>query len=464
MHYSSIVVTAHKIRSGELKPSMLVEETLERIRRVDPQLSSFATVNVEGATAAAEDADREIHAGGWRGPLHGIPIAVKDLYGTVEAPTAFGSAHLASNHLRHDAEVVRRLRAAGAIIIGTLRMSEAALTDHGPGLPTPVNPWEESTWVGTSSSGSAAATAAGLCFAALGSDTGGSIRGPATAAGLTGLKPTRGLLPTDGTIPLSRTLDTLGPFTRTARDCRIVFETLAQHESFEGALEKEPATLSTLSPAPGRGSLRIGIDRGLLTTVSDEIREMVEATAERFAELGATVVEVATPDGGQLAAEWVTFVGREALQDLAELYPEGSEHLYGPEIAYVLDQGRKATAQDLERAQGLAQVFTAETDRVLEQVDVLLMPTIGVPSPTNEEIATMRESYEVWNTQVMRLTCPYNYSGHPSLTFPTGFTPRGTPLGAQLVAGHHQESLLLSAVEAFQTGTEFHLHHPPLYA
>lgn len=464
MHYSSIVATARRIRSGELKPTRLVEEALERIRRVDPQLDSFATVNVEGAIAAAKEADREIQAGGWRGPLHGIPIAVKDLYGTVEAPAAFGSAHLASNHVHHDAEVVRRLRAAGAIIIGTLRMSEAALTDHGPGLPTPVNPWDESTWAGTSSSGSAAATAAGLCFAALGSDTGGSIRGPATATGLTGLKPTRGLIPTEGTIPLSRTLDTLGPFTRSARDCRIVFDVMTQRETSGAALEEEPTSLNALSLAPVRGSLRIGIDRHLLSTVSDAIREMVEATATRFAELGATVVEVATPEGGQLADEWVTVVGREALQDLAELYPEGSEHLYGPEIAYVLDQGRKATGQDLERAQNAAELFTDETDRVLEQVDVLLMPTIGVPSPTNDEIAAMRESYEVWNSQVMRLTCPYNYSGHPSLTFPTGFTPRGTPLGVQLVARHHQEALLLSAVEAFQAETEFHLHHPPQFA
>ncbi|GAA4520252.1 amidase [Brachybacterium paraconglomeratum] len=464
MHYSSIGVTAQKIRSGELRAATLVEQMLERIAQVDPRLDSFATVNTESATAAAEEADREITAGGWRGPLHGIPIAVKDLYGTVEAPAAFGSAHLADHHFHRDAEVVRRLREAGAIIVGTLRMSEAALTDHGPGLPTPVNPWEESTWVGTSSSGSAAATAAGLCFAALGSDTGGSIRGPATAAGLTGLKPTRGLIPTDGTIPLSRTLDSLGPFARSARDCRIVFDAMAQHEASESVLEESTAMLGALSPVPGRGSLRIGIDRGLLNTVSDEIREMVESTATRFAELGATVEEVTTPDGGQLAYEWVGFVGREALQDLAELYPEGSEHLYGPEIAFVLEQGRKATAQDQQRALAAAQQFTAETDRALAQVDVLLMPTIGVPSPTNAEIATMRESYEVWNTQVMRLTCPYNYSGHPSLTFPTGFTQRGTPMGAQLVGPHHQESLLLSAVEAFQEETGFHLRHPPQYA
>lgn len=464
MHYASIVDTAQKLRSGDLKPTTLVKETLRRIETVDAHLQSFATVTADSALAAAEEADAEISAGRWRGPLHGIPIAVKDLYGTVEAPATFGSEHLADNHFHQDAEVVRRLRAAGAIIVGTLRMSEAALTDHGPGLPTPLNPWDESTWVGTSSSGSAAATAAGLCFAALGSDTGGSIRGPSTANGLTGLKPTRGAVPADGTIPLSRTLDTLGPFTRSARDCRIVFDVMRGQEVTESLLQATEDPLGSASSGSGRGGLRIGIDRRLLDTVSADIREMVEQTAARFSELGATVQEVSTPDGSQLAAEWVMFVGREAVQDLAALYPPESSHLYGPEIAYILEQGRKATDQDLERAESAAKQFTAETDRALAQVDMLLLPTIGVPSPTNEEIATMRESYEVWNSQVMRLTCPQNYSGHPSLTFPTGFSPRGTPLGAQLVGRHDEESLLLSAVEAFQAGTTFHREHPALSA
>ena len=458
MHYSSIVTISRQIRFGELLPTDLVRALLARIERLDPLLEAYAHVDAENALAAAEQADREIRDGGWRGALHGIPIAVKDLYATAGVPTTFGSPHLADHHLPQEAEVVRRLRSAGAIVLGTLRMSEAALTDHGPGLPTPLNPWGEDIWVGTSSSGSAAATAAGLCFAALGSDTGGSVRGPATATGLTGLKPTRGLIPTEGTIPLSRTLDTLGPFTRSARDCRIVFEAIAQQPPSADMLEQQPAALGAAFGG-GEGA-RIGIDRRLLDTVSEQIRESIERTAERFEQLGATLHETTTPDGGGLAAEWVGFVGREALEDLAELYPRGSEHLYGAEVAHVLEQGRAATAEGLERTRAAAEQFTAETDRALEQVDALLLPTIAVPSPTVGEIATMRESYQVWNDQVMRLCCPYNFSGHPSLTFPTGFTSRGTPLGAQLVGGHRRESSLLSIVEAFQTETDFHLRRP----
>lgn len=452
MHYSSIATTAGQLRSGELLPTGLVEALLTRIERLDPLLDAYAHLDPGGARAAAARAEQEIREGNWRGPLHGIPIAVKDLYAVAGMPTTFGSPHLADHHLTQEAEVVGRLRDAGAIVLGTLRMSEAALTDHGPGLPTPINPWGEDIWVGTSSSGSAAATAAGMCFAALGSDTGGSVRGPSTATGLTGLKPTRGLIPTGGTLPLSRTLDTLGPFTRSARDCRILLEAMAQ----------QPVSSAGPDGVEGHGlaGVHIGMDRRLLETVSAPIREAIERTAERFTQLGATLQEVSAGEGSRLASEWVGFVGREALEDLEELYPRGSEHLFGPEVAHVLEQGRAATAEDLARAEAETERFTAETDRALTRVDALLLPTIAVPSPTVHEIATMRESYRVWNDQVMRLCCPYNFSGHPSLTFPTGFTPHGTPLGAQLVGAHHAESALLSIVEAFQEGTDFHLRRP----
>lgn len=210
----------------------------------------------------------------------------------------------------------------------------------------------------------------------------------------------------------------------------------------------------------GLAGVHIGMDRRLLETVSAPIREAIERTAERFTQLGATLQEVSAGEGSRLASEWVGFVGREALEDLEELYPRGSEHLFGPEVAHVLEQGRAATAEDLARAEAETERFTAETDRALTRVDALLLPTIAAPSPTVHEIATMRESYRVWNDQVMRLCCPYNFSGHPSLTFPTGFTPHGTPLGAQLVGAHHAESALLSIVEAFQEGTDFHLRRP----
>lgn len=454
MHYTDIHVISERVRSGDVSPVELCEHLLARIEEHDAELQSYVAVDADGARAAARTAEEEIAGGLWRGPLHGVPIAIKDLYSLGDAPTAFGSVHLSEHRLHREAEAVRRLRQGGAVILGRLRMSEAALTDHGPGLPTPVNPWGAEVWSGTSSSGCASATAAGLCYGSLGSDTGGSVRGPATAAGLSGLKPTRGAIPSDGAIPLSRTLDTVGPFARSARDCRILFEALT------GASDASHDRIIPALPA----SLRIGIDRALLQQVDPQIRDTIEATAAAFAELGAEIVSVTVPDGGPLASRWVSFVGFEAVEDIAALYPEEQRDLYGPEIAYVLAQGRATSRAEYEQIQAEAHAFTAELDAVLGGLDALLLPTIGTPAPTNAQIAQMRSDYATWNHQVMRLTSPYNFSGHPAMTFPTGRTPQGMPLGAQLVGAHHAEPLLLTLTEHYQRITDHHLARPPQYS
>ncbi|WP_022918951.1 amidase [Ruania albidiflava] len=452
LHFASIDEISRSIRSGEVSPVEVVEEILERIDRIDPVLRSYSTVMAQTARAEAHVATEEIRDGRWRGLLHGVPIAVKDLYGTSAAPTTFGSKHL-SNLQLPDAEAVTRLREAGAVITGKLRMSEAALTDHGIDLPVPVNPWDSGTWVGTSSSGCASATAAGLCFGSLGSDTGGSIRGPATAAGLTGLKPTRGAVPADGTLALSRSLDTLGPFARSARDCRLLFEAVAGPSSGNGELMS-----GTDRP------LRIGVAPQLLETVSAATRAMIEETVRTFGSLDVEIFEVTLPDGAPLATDWVRFVGYEALTDLAELYPPEQADQFGPEVQYVLDQGEQATAADIDAISERARTYRHDLDRVLRQVDAILLPTIGTPSPTLTDIIRMRSSYDVWNTEIMRLTCPVNYSGHPALALPTGFGERGTPLGAQLVGRRHEEGLLLHLGEVFQGATDHHSRHPADHA
>lgn len=449
MHYSEIGALSKRIRTQELSPVDICELTLTRIAEIDPELQSFVEVDAKGARAAAQTAAEEIAAGAWRGPLHGVPIAIKDLFSTGDAPTAFGSAHLADYRLDAQAEAVRRLREAGAVIVGRLRMSEAALTDHGVDQPIPLNPWDPETWVGTSSSGSAAATAGGLCFGALGSDTGGSVRGPATATGLSGLKPTRGVIPADGALPLSRTLDTVGTFARSAADCRIIFDVLSAADESGGI---------------AASSARIGIDRDLLASVDPAIAAMVERTASTFAEMGAEIVRVQVPDGGSLASKWVDFVGYEAVQDISDLYPEDQRGLYGPEVAYVLERGRAVTAEQHDQIRAEADAFTAALDASLADVDAVLLPTIGTPSPTNAQIARMRRDYAVWNQQVMRITAPYNFSGHPAMTFPTGFTQRGTPLGAQLIGPHRSEHVLLSLVEQYQQVTDHHSKRPAKYA
>lgn len=457
MHYLDISTLAAQLRERELSPVDVCERMLARIAEHDGALHSYIEVDAAGARRAAAAAEEEIAQGQWRGPLHGVPLAIKDLYALGDAPTAFGSAHLSGHRLQQEAEVVRRLRRAGAVILGRLRMSEAALTDHGPGEPTPVNPWDAQTWVGTSSSGSAAATAAGLCYGSLGSDTGGSVRGPATATGLSGLKPTRGVVPATGAIPLSRTLDTVGPFARSANDCRVLFDAI-RDAAVDGEADELPSP-----PHVVMGATRIGIDRAMLAQVDDAIAEMIERTAAEFARLGAEIVDVRLPDGGPLASRWVAFVGYEALADIGDLYPEHEADRYGPEIAYVLDQGRQVTASQYAEIGVRAREYTEALDEVLDRVDALLLPTIGTPSPTVDQIDEMRRDYATWNEQVMRLTCPFNFSGHPSMTFPTGFTERQTPMGAQLVAGHRGEHLLLSLAEQYQDVTDHHRRHPVQY-
>lgn len=455
MHYASIDVVSERLRAGEISAVELTEQTLQRIADLDPELQSYSHVMAESAREEAEKADADARAGNWRGPLHGIPIAVKDLYGTQDAPTSFGAPHLTSHHLDDDAETVRLLREAGAIIVGKLRMSEAAMTDHGEGLPTPVNPWDAATWVGTSSSGCASATAAGLCFASLGSDTGGSVRGPATAAGLSGLKTSRGAVSSAGTLPLSPTLDTLGPFARSARDCRLIFDAITAQRT-----QHDAATI-----ARSRGDLqgvRLGIDRGLLSELHPAIADTVHSAATRFEQLGAEIVDVTIPHGMPLAEKWIELVGYEAVTGFADLYPADGGP-YGHEIEYLLERGRAVTPAQYADIIALSDEYTRELDAVLDGLDALLLPTVGTPSPTNAEIDHLRKDYATWNDQVMRLTAPFNFSGHPAMTFPTGFTDRGTPLAAQLVGHRGSDSDVLALAEAFQTITDFHTATPPAY-
>ena len=449
MHYLTIDALSNKLREGEVTAVEVLDETLERINKLDPQLQCFAHVMEASARKDAEKAAEEIAAGSWRGPLHGVPIAVKDLYGTADAPTGFGSQHLSDYQLPDDAEVIKALKEAGAVVVGKLRMSEAALTDHGVELPTPLNPWDPQTWVGTSSSGSAAATAAGLCFATLASDTGGSIRGPGSANGVTGLKPTRGVVSAAGTLPLSRTLDTLGPFARSASDCRIIFEVMRDAD-YEPAREKTE-------------EFKVGVDPALLETVAPDVRAMMQETAASFEKAGAQLVDVEIPDGMPLALEWVNFVGVEALEDLEDLYGSADRDKFGDEIAFVLERGRETTAADLERIRGLIADYDRGLAAAFEKADALLMPTVSEPSPTIADIERMRSTYESWGQAIMRLTCPNNFTGHPALAFPTGFTSRGTPLGAQLIGRHREEGILLSLGELFQQTTQFHEEHPAMY-
>ena len=253
VHYLSLTDVSERLRRGELRPTALSEMTLARIAQHDGALKSYTTLLADRAMAKARQAEAELNRGLWRGLLHGVPIAVKDLCYTDYAPTAAGMLIHKDFVPPYTSTVVDRLERAGAIVLGKLSMTEGAFAIHHPDMPTPVNPWIADVWTGASSSGSGAATAAGLCYGSLGSDTGGSIRFPSAACGLTGLKPTWGRVSRYGVFPLSESLDHIGPMTRTAADCAAMLAAIA------GADPSDPTALRAPVPdyvAGLKGSIR----------------------------------------------------------------------------------------------------------------------------------------------------------------------------------------------------------------
>ncbi|RYF33611.1 MAG: amidase, partial [Comamonadaceae bacterium] len=262
VHFSSLLDVGRQIQSRSLSSVEVTQQMLSRIAAVDSSLRSYATQMPEQAMAEARRADAEIASGVARGPLHGVPLAVKDLFWTADAPTGHGMTIHKDFRAKEDATVVRRLRGAGAVLLGKLHQTEGAFADHHPALPPPINPWGETLWPGASSSGSGVATAAGLCFGALGTDTGGSIRFPAAANGVTGLKPTWGRVSRYGAFELAASLDHVGPLARSAADAAAILSAIAGADPLDPTASQQPVPDYLATMTRGVSGLRIGIDRG----------------------------------------------------------------------------------------------------------------------------------------------------------------------------------------------------------
>lgn len=459
--FSSLVSVAERIRRGEVTSVHVTQTILERIARLDPIYRSYTTVLAERALARAEAADAEIARGLWRGPLHGLPIAVKDLCNTVFAPTGGGTALFRGWTPDHNATVVDRLEQAGAVILGKLAMTEGAYTSHHPQNPGPLNPWNLDHWVGSSSTGSGAATAAGLCYGALGSDTGGSIRFPSATCGLTGIKPTWGRVSRYGVFALAASLDHVGPMARSAADCAAMLSVIA------GSDVNDPTAL--LGPVPNylagigdslRG-LTIGIDRRF---TSDEIDGQVVAAvteAEKvLASLGARIVEIAMPPTADLVRGWIPFCSVETALAHRETYPRHKD-AYGPDLAGLIEQGRAVTGLELGRIYHERLTFSGALEALFETVDLLLVPTMPVPIPSLARMGEYGKDPAVLE-RILRFTAPFNFSGSPTITLPSGIDEAGLPLSLQLVGRHEAEGLLCRAGHAFQSVTDWHTRHPSL--
>lgn len=457
--YLELTELAELIRTRQVTSAEVTEATLNRISQLDPELLSYAHVSSDEAIAAAKAADTEIARGRYRGPLHGVPIAVKDLFFTVDAPTTFGSTVYSGYMASYDATVVSRLRSSGAVLTGKLRQTEGAFTSHHPDLPVPVNPWDRDTWSGVSSSGSGVAPAAGLCFGALGTDTGGSIRLPSSMNGVTGMKPTWGRVSRYGAFELAASMDHIGPMARSAKDCAAMLSVIA------GADVNDPT--SSVIPVPNYLANielttlpRLGIDRELQKTFDEPTQVMLDHVLDVARELGWPIIELETPDLPGIAADWASFCAVETAHAHADTYPVRADE-YGPALRDLIELGRGMTAVEFQRLNERRRAFVGRLRRMFNSVDLLLMPGVGFASPTLELMETLGSNPELLSA-LLTPTAPFDLSGSPAITLPGGVSGRGTPLGFQFVGAEFNEQLVLQGAHAFQSVTTFHRNHPQL--
>lgn len=461
LHYLELTELTRRIHAGELSSVEATQASLARIEALDGALHSFALVLPEHALEQARAADAQIRAGNIKGPLHGAPIAVKDLCWMQDVPTAAGTIVHRDFRPNEDATVVKRLEAAGAVILGKLQLTEGAYADHHPQVTPPVNPWDAGHWSGASSSGSGVATAAGLCYGSLGSDTGGSIRFPSAANGLTGLKPTWGRVSRYGVFELAATLDHIGPMARSAADAAALLGAIA------GADENDPTALQDPVPdylaAIGKGlsGVRIGIAPAWVEEAADAVtRQAVASVVEVVRGLGADVREIRFPDVGQLVKDWFPQCGVETAVAHEATYPARKDE-YGPALLGLIELGRALTGLEYQKIILRRKEFSGRLAALFQTVDLLLVPAQGFASPTLAKMATLGEDAALM-TSLLSFTCPFDMSGSPTITLPCGFAETSTPVAFQFVGPHLSEELLCRAGYAFQQATDWHKRHPAL--
>lgn len=439
---------------------------LARIESVDKQLKSFATVTADHAMAAAKKAEQEIADNQYRGPLHGIPIAVKDLCFTAGVRTMGGLKVLQEFVPAIDATVVKRLNQAGAVPLGKLNLTEGALSGYNPAFDIPVNPWGAELWAGVSSSGSGVATAAGLCFASLGTDTGGSIRYPSMANGIVGLKPTYGRVSRYGVLALAETLDHVGPMTRSARDAAIVLQAIAGADPNDATAldESLPDMVSALDG--DIAGLRIGIDEPYIKEGTDAgLVSAIDGVIDALTQLGAKVVKVNMPkaDPMELRNLWLPITAYEAVRAHAEHFPARAEE-YGGYLRGVLELGATMTANDYADAISRRQQFSQRFEAELARVDAVICPAGGFVFTADRQTQygdadSLRPIVAHFQGQ---FTIPADLAGTPSLTVPCGFSDDGRPYAVQFLGSRLSELELCRIGHAYEQATNWHKRHPAI--
>lgn len=437
----TIAEVAPRVAAGKLRSEKLTEDCLSKIEALNPKLNAFITVTAADALARARQADKEIAGGRHLGPLHGIPISLKDLIDLKGTPTTAGSLVRKDLIATSDAVVTRRLRAAGAVFVGKTNLHEFAFgtTTEDSGFGLARNPVDPARSPGGSSGGSAIAIATGMSLGTVGTDTGGSIRIPAAACGIVGLKPEWGQISATGVVPLSRQLDHVGPLAASVADVWLLYN----------AMQPASAHVTGMPDSAPLKGLRFAMPSGYLFDRLDaDVERSVTTAIERLRRKGATVSEVALPHANDIAAVYLHLVFGDAAEYHARTLTTRPQD-YTPNVRLRLEMARYVLAEDYIRALRGKAIITAEIDRALGGVDALVLPALAIPAPPlGAATMPVKGGPEAVRALMLRCTQPFNLSGHPAISLPCGKTPAGLPVGLQMVGQKGRTPALVQAALA----------------
>jgi aspartyl-tRNA(Asn)/glutamyl-tRNA(Gln) amidotransferase subunit A len=453
----SILGIAEQLRRGEVSSVELTQECLVRIEKLNPALNAFNLVTAESALVDARQAEKEIRVGKVRGPLHGIPIGLKDLIDTAGIRTNAASELFKDRVPTEDAEVVRRLKNAGVVFLGKQNLHEFAyggssiISFYGE----VHNPWNKAHIAGGSSGGSAAAVAAESCFGSIGTDTAGSVREPASLCGVVGIKPTYGRVSARGVIPLSWALDHVGPITRTVSDAAVFLQAIAAYDPGDPASVDVPAGDYISSVNQDVSGIRIGVPRAFFY---DDLDPEVSAALEQ----ALVVLKTLTAEMRDVSLQVPTDRTLQSAESYEYHKPwlEKSPELYQPETLRRIRSGEKVTAE--ERADRLRELQDARRSigKSFVDVDVLITPTMPMPAPVIAELKKNPEMLRPAEIRLLRNTRPINVWGLPAISVPCGFTAAGLPIGMQIVGRHWEETTILALANAYEQATAWHKRRP----
>lgn len=463
LHFKSVVEVAELIRTGRLTSVAVTRAILSRIEAIDDIYVSYLHVCSSRALEQAAVLDREIQLGICRGPLHGVPVAVKDLCFTEFAPTTAGTKIHKGFVPPFTSTVVARLEAAGAVILGKLSMTEGAYTNHHPDIPYPPNPWNEEYWVGSSSTGSGVGTAAGLCYASIGSDTGGSIRLPSATCALTGIKPTWGRVSRHGIFALAETLDHIGPMARSAADAAVMLQAVAGWDVNDPSSIDAPVPDYVMELEKGIRGIRIGLDRKYaFENIDNDNANALEAAIKVFEKQGARIVDIEFPEYDDLIRHWNTLCSVETALAHHDSYPSRKGE-YGAGLSGLIDVGLSATGLEIGKGNIARRTFTEALATMFANVDCMIIPTLPIAVPSIQQMSSYGSDPERL-LSIIRFTAPFDFSGTPTITMPNGFDKNGLMTSMQLAGPRLSEDILIRGAHAYQRATDWHTREPPLSA